>query len=63
MRLAIAFRTATHHNMMLDPCVLCAFSRFVITALIILIDTIQPRRFLIRAYCTIGAKVYPPFLP
>src|SRR6266404_7542859 len=26
------FRTATHHNMMLDPAVLCASSRFVIIA-------------------------------
>ena len=63
MRLAIACRTATHHNMMLDPCVLCASSRFVIIALITLIDTMQPRLFLICAYCTIGAKVRPPFLP
>ncbi len=39
MRLAIAygsFRTATHHNMMLDPAVLCASSRFVIIALILI---------------------------
>lgn len=63
MRLAFACRTATHHNMMLDPCVLCASSRSVIIALITLIDTMQPRRFLICAYCTIGAKVRPPFLP
>ena len=63
MRLTVTCRTATHHNMMLDPCVLCASSRFAIIALITLVDTMQLRRFLICAYCTIGAKVRPPFLP
>jgi hypothetical protein len=63
MGLVIAYgscRTATHHNMMLDPAVLCASSRFVIIALITLIDIMQHRRFLICAYCTIGVKVRPP---
>jgi hypothetical protein len=48
------FRTATHHNMMLDPAILCPSSRFVATALV---DVTQPRRFLTTEYYTIGAKV------
>lgn len=52
MRLATAygsFRTATHHNMMLDPAVLCASLRFVTTTLITLIYTIP---------CSLGVSSY-----
>ena len=48
------FRTATHHNMMLDPAILCSFSCFVTIALV---DVKQLRRFLTIEYYTIGAKV------
>ena len=48
------FRTATHHNMMLDPAILCSSSRLVLIALV---DVEQLRRFLIIEYYTIGAKV------
>jgi disulfide bond formation protein DsbB len=51
MRLAIPYRTATHHNMMLDPCVLCESSRFVIIALITLID---PRSLGVSSYAHIA---------
>jgi hypothetical protein len=52
------FRTATHHNMMLDPAILCSSPEFISIALI---DMKQLRHFLIDAYYTIGAKVGPPY--
>lgn len=48
------FRTATHHNMMLDPAILCSSPRLVA---ITLVDVKQLRRFLTIEYYTIGAKV------
>jgi hypothetical protein len=48
------FRTATHHNMMLDPAILCLSSRFIAVAFV---DVTQRRRFLTTEYYTIGAKV------
>jgi hypothetical protein len=51
------FRTATHHNMMLDPAILCSSLQFVNIALT---DVGQLRRFLISAYYTTGVKVAPP---
>jgi hypothetical protein len=48
------FRTATHHNMMLDPAILCPSSRFVAIALV---DVTQPRRFPTTEFYIIGAKV------
>lgn len=34
LMLMTRFRTATHHNMMLDPAILCPSSRFVAIALV-----------------------------
>jgi hypothetical protein len=48
------FRTATHHNMMLDPAILCSSSFLVVIALA---DVKQLRRFLTAEYYTIGPKV------
>ena len=54
LMLMARFRTATHHNMMLDPAILCLSSRFIAVALV---DVTQRRRFLTTEYYTIGAKV------
>ena len=54
LTLMARFRTATHHNMMLDPAILCS-SPFLVA--IALVDVKQLRRFLIIEYYTIGAKV------
>ena len=54
LMLIARFRTATHHNMMLDPAILCRSSRFLAVALV---DVTQPRLFLTTEYYTIGAKV------
>ena len=48
------FRTATHHNMMLDPAILCSCLSLVA---IVLVNVKQLRRFLTIEYYTIGAKV------
>ena len=54
LTLMARFRTATHHNMMLDPAILCSSSFLVAIALV---DVRQLRRFLTIEYYTIGAKV------
>ena len=54
LMLIARFRTATHHNVMLDPAILCPSSRFIAVALV---DVTERRRFLPTEYYTIGAKV------
>jgi hypothetical protein len=54
LTLMARFRTATHHNMMLDPAILCSSSFLVAIARV---DVKQLRRFLTIEYYTIGAKV------